>query len=448
MRRLWKRGLGELIVLAVAVAPPALVTAAERAPAAKDAAGWLITAVDGGDALGAPVAVAVDANSGRRFIAYRDAADEALRLAYDIAEGGNCGVGNRFRCMLIDGGKAVGESVDIAVHSDASSTQVHLAYTSPDDGSLNHILLKLWTTGLASISSNVVDDQPFGLTAKDLSLALDSNHDPHIAFQRFSLVDDNEVLLASYIGGGAGDCASGSDFDCETIATGDATGFYVSLAFTAGDLPRVAYYDGLYNEPRYAVRIAGNWSVSSVAQLGKDNGHHVALWIDETGSSSLAFLNATDETLIYAYPAVSGSCGNGAWQCDEISHVGFFPGHLALGGDADGRPVIAYHDDSPDNERLVVARPRAAVPGLLANCGPGVFPQFSWNCTTVDQESLISYLGDALDLAVDDLSGPVVAYHTSGLATTSVLVASQGGQPVFRDRFETGSSSWWSAVFP
>jgi hypothetical protein len=54
---------------------------------------WLTGSMTSGAVLGAPVGVAVEPNSGRRFVAYHDVTNDDLWLVYDVGSGGNCGPG-------------------------------------------------------------------------------------------------------------------------------------------------------------------------------------------------------------------------------------------------------------------------------------------------------------------------------------------------------------------
>jgi hypothetical protein len=437
-----------ILVLLMVVAVPGQVGADEWDDgAAEGVDAWLTGSMTSGADLGAPVAIAVDPNTGRRFVAYHDVTNNDLWLVYDVGSGGNCGPNNRFSCRLVESDADPRDYVDMAVHSDNASIHVHLAYHSSANVSLEYTHARILSAGLFLKETQTIHQNAiFYDVGRHVSLALDADNRPHIAYQTHDFLGSNDGLhLASYVGNDSGNCYTGSDFDCSVITSGDGVGMYASLAFNSNDLPRVAYYDPVSGAPKIALSDGSTWSFTTVGQPGKDCGQHVSIWVDDANTVHIAYLNETDESIEYAYPSITGNCGSGFWQCDVIEDVGYQPGSLKLIGDPNGYPMLAYFDRG-GTPAVKTAQPAAATGDLTGNCGPGVIPFLTWKCSVVDESNLVFFLGNSLDLAMDDMAGASIAYTSSVVGNVSIVGAGQNDAPIFRDRFESGNTTWWNAV--
>jgi hypothetical protein len=85
---------------------------------------------------------------------------------------------------------------------------------------------------------------------------------------------------------------------------------------------------------------------------------------------------------------------------------------IAITGDPDGNPVIAYmnsHEDLAPAD-LMVARPNIALgPNITPNCGPGTSP--SWYCQIIDRGTPYSDYAGAASIVVDSAGFAMIAYH-------------------------------------
>jgi hypothetical protein len=169
----------------------------------------------------------------------------------------------------------------------------------------------------------------------------------------------------------------------------------------------------------------------------------VSLYVDDAGTSHLAYINQTDETLEYAYPASDGNCGLGAWQCDVIQDVGPNASDLDIVEDTNGYPMIAYQS-TVSGTALMLARPNAALGWLNGNCGPGVFPYFSWTCEYLHVNPPSTSIAGSVVLATSPSGDAAIAYTKSTIYTRSLLAAFEDGFAIYKDRFETGSTNWWN----
>jgi hypothetical protein len=62
----------------------------------------------------------------------------------------------------------------------------------------------------------------------------------------------------------------------------------------------------------------------------------------------------------------------------------------------------------------------------------------------VDESNLVSFLGNSLDLAMDDMAGASIVFTSSVVGSVSIVGVGQDGAPIFGDRFESGNTTWWS----
>jgi len=448
--------LSHLIVLALVVGFS--VTGAASAPYgdnptdhAKDDTTWYKALIDTGAFLGRPLSVAVDSVTGRTFVAYYDGLDGDLWLAREVGSGGNCGPSDSFQCLLIDSDGDVGKYNSIDVVTDSTSHQVHISYHDQSAGALKYARVSITNSGPIFKVTQTIATGGMGLIrGRHTSIKLDSQNTPYIGYQSDLALGDESLYVARLVGNGSGNCGTGDvegDWQCDLVYSAEGTAQQNSLALSPSGKPRVAFYDGLTGYPKIAAFNGSQWLISTVTRPGKDCGHHVSLYVDDSGGNHIAYVNQTDESLEYASPASGGNCGGGAWDCIVIDDVGPTAANLAIVEDEHDYPMIAYQSTVMGNF-LKLARPNAALDTPGGNCGPGVFPLYTWTCSLVAQGTPSTTVGTYLDLDIRETGGAAVAYTLSAMVESDLLVAYDDGFAIFNDRFETGSSSWWSSTSP
>jgi hypothetical protein len=213
---------------------------------------------------------------------------------------------------------------------------------------------------------------------------------------------------------------------CETIISGDRVGQYPSLAVVGGvnyDV-HIAYYNGGTGGLWYATTVGegdcgfwdGDMACYPITGAGSDVGQHASLYVDSSNHFHIAYYDATNRKLKYAFQRddSEGNCGVLlSAQCDEIDSMqaGYHPLGVSIAEEANGYPVIAYQSA---NGSLNVARPAAALglSGGGGNCGPeDLF--LTWYCETIDRSGTwVSYRNaDFVSIAVSRHGLATIAYN-------------------------------------
>jgi hypothetical protein len=163
-----------------------------------------------------------------------------------------------------------------------------------------------------------------------------------------------------------------------------------------------------------------------------DAGRYASLYIDDANHFHIAYYDATNKELKYAYEVSSGgNCGVlGSAQCVTIGSMpaNYHPVGIAIAEDAGGYPMIASQSTYGS---LMLARPIAAlgIPPGDGNCGPGDLFQ-TWYCQTIDRYGRFNPYRNA-DFASIDV-------HPSGwaaIAYNGFITASGGNLRVSRQHF-------------
>ena len=382
---------------------------------------WIKIEVDTRLDTGQYTSVAFSPWDGHTFVSYYNAADKDLLFAYDIGSGGNCGPNDSWYCHTVDSAGDVGQYNSIAV----GQGRVNISYYDATNGDLkwaestNLTLYKTWhirTIDRGDATSSA------GLYT---SIYLVDGWSPRISYYYDNSGGVDELRFA-YYKGGSGNCGWGLDagqWQCQTIQSGEGVGQYTSLAMDSSLYRYIAYYDAVNGDLWMATNTSGSncgpggntWSCFPISGGAPDVGKYASLYLDSGNQYQIAYYDATEDVLKYAYEVDSGgNCGIiGSMQCDTIDSMqaDYHPLGISIAEDVEGYPVIAYQ--SADGS-LKIARPVAALdlPVGSGNCGPeNIF--FTWYCQTIDRfGTWIPYRnGDFTSIAIKPSGLVTIAYY-------------------------------------
>jgi len=408
--------------------PSSVPTAGTAGTSAVTGAPWFTAEVDTDGDTGQYVSVAYDPFTRGTYVSYYDATNQKLRIARDDRATSNCGPGDEWYCMTLDGDATdVGRYSSIAVRPDGNG--MGIAYYDAINGALKYLEFDnpyLWVYSVITVDRGIA---PVSSTGLYTSLRYNGPDQPVIAYYFDNPSPGGaDALMLAYYSWASGNCVNGDDPDawrCETIITGEGVGQYASL-FIQGEWNfHVAYYDGGNGDLWYATSVGdgncgpyGNdWACYPVSVSG-DVGKYASLYVDSGGHFHIAYYSATDDALMYATNAVSsGNCGllNSA-QCDEIDAMpqDYHPLGISIAEDAAGYPIIAYQGEYGS---LKIARPLDALgmPPGAGNCGPEVGLFTTWYCETIApyvSKFNFSYRnGDYASIAVSPAGLATIAHY-------------------------------------
>jgi hypothetical protein len=365
--------------------------------------------------VGNYVSVAIDPASGTTYISYFDTEYDDLRVARYVGSGGNCGPSGSWTCQVVDPGVQGGRYSSIAI--DPSTGLPAVAYHSATLGALKYAAYACDGSCGWAVDTIKPRMSSFAMGAYASLAFLDR---PYIAYTADAGVV-SELRLAYYVGAGGNCGPNGDTWQCIGLYTPTEVVEDTSLSAAGGGEPlRIAY-----REPGSGLGLA-----TKVGEGDGNCGHNhdwLCEWVDLDPSAGLyASLAAsplaepriayyswdTGKLKLATYVGQGGNCYlNDDWQCDTIDHMGtsIEPMGLSMVLDRAGRPVIAYQKIAGEftPKQLKVARPIQALGWVSGNCGPSL----DWQCETVDAGD--QYLNEAnyVDVAVDPVGLPTVAYR-------------------------------------
>jgi hypothetical protein len=197
--------------------------------------------------------------------------------------------------------------------------------------------LKYATDRFGAWTTEVVD--PGG--RHSISIAADYYGIPHISY--FSM--SNELKYAVWVGGGAGNCFAGSNWDCETI-NGGIYGIHSSIALDGTANPHILFSSQM-EDLKYATKNGGSWTIETIDTtfpIGPPP-FTGSIALDSADVPHVAYHDDVLSALKYAVRVGSGgNCGSDdAWQCETIlSGPRLSTPSLAL--DSSDQPHISYGD--------------------------------------------------------------------------------------------------------
>jgi hypothetical protein len=391
---------------------------------------WFNIDVDTPGNTGKYTSVAIELSSGKTYISYYDATNQALRMAVNVGSGGNCGPNNSWLCQTVDSDGDVGKYSSIAVNPQTGG--IGIAYYDATNGKLKYAYC--WSTPACSsgFSRETVDKGNYPVSNAGLytSLKFAPNGRPIIAYY-FDKLDPNGVdaLKMAYhmFEPEQGNCGVdifgfvNKEWQCDTIQEGKGVGQYASLALDGTGHVHIAYYDAANGDLWYATDRTGGfcgpggtWLCYPVS-VANDVGQYASLYVDNSNDFHIAYYDATIDKLKYAFDKGSeGNCGLlGSAQCDTIDDMmdsDYIPHGVSMAEFYAGYPIIAYQSKEGG---LNVARPAAVVPGKILNCGPLSMSGYTWYCETINPPGTWIYYtnGDFVSIDLRSNGLATIAYY-------------------------------------
>ena len=162
-------------------------------------------------------------------------------------------------------------------------------------------------------------------------------------------------------------------WDIDSIDAGLKTGWWASLALDSAGLPRIAYYESVKRELRYAEGDGTSWS-AVVVDGDKKVGQYASLALGTGGEPRIAYYDADKKDLRY----IGGRHSLGRSRADRHERRCGAVASLAL-DPSTGDPRIAYYDLT--NSRLMYVekngaswrrRSRSTMPRMSAGSLPSL----------------------------------------------------------------------------
>ena len=216
------------------------------------------------------------------------------------------------------GNHYIGTSVSIAVDSE---DRPHIAYQDRFQWDLEYARFdgSEWMV-------ETMDE--YGLTGRYPSIALDDSDQVHIAYENYS----NSRLMSMVIADGLA--------ATEKVAQVGTHGYGMGLAVGASGGMHLSFYNGSGSSGslQYATKSGSSWTSATVDESSTMTGVYSDIALDGSGNPHISYVDSTNGLLRYAYH-------NGeSWALSTADPSGSVVGHTSIAVDADGNPRIAYHD--------------------------------------------------------------------------------------------------------
>ncbi len=272
--------------------------------ATRNEEGWVIRIVDSAGGFTGDISLALD-NEARPRISYFSGATGHLKYAMWNA--------TSWEIHEISPARWEGHH---SLALDRTGTP-HIAY-SYFNGDLKYTV---WNgTGW---SNETVDKEV--ITARFVSLALDSQDEPHFAYY-----GDGQLRYA---------WLNGTTWGTVVVDTKDYTGWFSRIALDSQDKPHIAYRDSLSRKLRHAwiPAFSSSWNLETV-DIDGDTGWDVDIAIDDLDGLHLSYYERYDAELRYAYkPSV-------IWVVQTVDTLGVVGWYTSIALNEEGRPRISYLD--------------------------------------------------------------------------------------------------------
>jgi hypothetical protein len=280
---------------------------------AEDSEGWTLYSVDKEGDVGKASSFILD-SSGFVHISYFDETNDALKYAYETADG--------WYVQTVDI-ENVGRSSDIALDS---SENPHIVYTDTKNSKLKYAMYdgttwKHWTIEAA------------GSAAILPSLALDADDAQYITYYDFI---DDDLMLLFYD-------ATSAAWKTETRDAEGDVGTEASIAIDANNNPHIVYFDNTYDFLKYVWYDGTAWQKTTLDASGKA-GLFTTLTLDKKNYPTVWYYNQLQDKVQYL-----SYVGDNQWEQKTFSLDGFdiWQGDIVL--DENGYVHFSYYDkDSKD----------------------------------------------------------------------------------------------------
>jgi hypothetical protein len=406
--------------------------------------------------VGSYNSIAFNPNDGLPYISYYNATNHDLMLASPYLDGGsNCGNNGDWWCRAVDGDGLEGRSTD---DTGQYSSIAFWKSNSVDTWKMGISYYDATTYGLRYAEwmcvGNSCDWYYYNVQTGTstfsrglwVSLHYDSNGVPHMAYYGLNSLGADNLIYATYVGGGTGNCGTSNNWSCQIVDSGTGVGKFASLDLRYDDQVYISYYHETLGELRYAYYAgigncgSGNaWYCQTIDTNGNVGGYTSFLAPSYAGDIyRVAYYNLDYHLLKYAQSGVSGGSGNcgpsNSWRCSVVDDMSdSLPVGISMKLDPDGYPMIAYQYADPDDpdahELLRIARPYLVYEDSdFGNCGinPG-FGFLYWRCTTLDESGYYTNEADFVSLAINTNGLAVISYSEkdSHYLATSLKLAYQ-----------------------
>ncbi len=141
------------------------------------------------------------------------------------------------------------------------------------------------------------------------------------------------LALGFGIGGGYALAGNTHIWHIETVDSDDDVGRYSSIALDSNGNPHITYYDGTYQDLKYAHH-DGTWHIETVDAAG-DVGEYSSIALDSGDNPHISYRDQTDLALNYAYY-------DGTWHIETVDNSGNAGQFTSIALDSNDNPHISY----------------------------------------------------------------------------------------------------------
>jgi hypothetical protein len=360
---------------------------------------WTTEYVDlySGADVGRYVSIAHHPKTGAAYISYYDAVNGNLWMAHEVTPGtGDCPGNNDWICVLVDETGDVGQysSIDVVYERVGSTsiyvTNVGIAYYDATNRSLKYASylsnpINTWTF----FTVDAAPPTPGVVRGTHTSMKFNKDGVPVIGYHVLTLLPSyGAVKVAKLVSSGGTGCGGGSpSWTCQTIEglmNYNDHGSHVSIDFDSNNKLYVAFFNAANNSLSYAWEVDNGgschnnseWDCVMIDQ-GPGRGKFISMHAKNSPAEPMRFTyyDENEGKIRYAewVGGTNGNCLNKAFDCYAVDTVGTTIGNYGLSMDVDlqGYPIIAYMDVSEDTApaMLKIARPAPAYGVPHGNCG-------------------------------------------------------------------------------
>lgn len=276
---------------------------------------WQIEIVDSAGNVGKHTSIAIDSR-GNPHISYYDSTTGALKYA--------ARQGSSWEIEIVDSaaraGQYTGLYTSIALDRDGNP---HIGYYDSTDDNRARGSLKYAVKSAESWQIVTVDSA--GNAGGYISIALDSNDQPHISYLDFINVDLKYAVKSE------------DNWQIEVADSTGRVGPYSSIALDSRGGPHISYRDSTKDDLKYAMKNGGSWQLETVDSAGR-LGLYTSITLDNNGDPHISYYDSTNEELRYAVKSANG------WQIATVESAGNVGRHTSISLDSSDNPHISYYD--------------------------------------------------------------------------------------------------------